>query len=88
MRGKSTPFVVIETFSISRIAAMLRTRWNLRTVGSPPVRWHAFDAGRHDANRLLNFFNPQNIEIGELLHSLFGHAVHAAEITVVNDIRR
>ena len=40
MRGKSTPFVVIETFSISGIAAMFRTRSTrpLRTVGSPPVR--------------------------------------------------
>ncbi len=40
MRGKRTPFVVIDTFLISGMAAMLRTSSTtpLRTVGSPPVR--------------------------------------------------
>ena len=31
----------------------------------------------------LHIRRAENIEMGELLHSLFGHAVHAAEITAV-----
>ena len=47
---------------------------------------NAFDTdARSDANRLLNLFDAQDVEVGKLLHAFFGHAVHAAEVAAVGE---
>lgn len=86
IRGRSTPLVVMETFSMPSMPVMASTS---STTPLAHQRLAAREANRADAepgghgHQPLDLLDAQDLVMGHRAHALLGHAVDAAEIAAI-----